>query len=533
MFDLDDLDAQEDVAQVLTPEGEEEPLPTLPGFKPAGHVGGCGKDQRLRLLCLHGGGMNRGVMQLQMSMLFCDKGLKDMVEYECVDGWTIDLDACAPESKISFLMGIPVNVGGEPHCWYYKSPHRSPMELWIDLKKSCDEMIEYIKTNGPWDGLCGFSEGGALVCQLARLAEEGHPDLQEQFKFVLCMSHHWPRPCIQPECRPRNVLRVPSLHILEREGDQYTTNDFEDMVLHWDPDFREVIWHDQGHKPPRLLDERLERFRSFIETFHAGNEQNWKPSFEPDDALHGLRLPLPRRSAAILAKPPPSRPLQVICFPDLAQPSEECFSRLRERLNDVGVGSLLDLMWPGREFPELPEFQGYKGATHPCFRDTDVVPQDVISGSQDIFHGVLGSGQFDGRYVVFIGYGLGAYLALECARALRSRGDSGQPWHLYAVQPPAMFPVPRVGCLGVCEVTCLLPTMETTGERWRFSMATRGAYKVEVVLDSKRAEAKMEERRWLDRLGSKSGAEEVDQLLSKRRTWEDAIAEDLKAALLG
>lgn len=549
MFDFDDVEAQErDAGEVLEPEGDEVPLPSFPNFQPAAHRGGCGAGGRLKLLCLHGGGTNKGVMAMQMSILCCDKRIKPLVEFVCIDGGTY-LPDCSDRAAVRAQFGIPDHIEGDPQKWYMKSPHHAPCETWLEIDSAISLVLSQLKKIGPVDGLCGFSEGGELVCQIARLAQEGHKDLQGAFKFVLCISAHWPKTCTQSDYRPKCPIRVPALFISERIGDEYTPGDYEDCALHWDPSFREVIWHDTGHKLPFLKGYELEHFLVFLEAFHEddaageGSLVTWKPSGEFDRELVGdttpFAFPLPRCTCAVLSPPSSSRPLQIVCFPDLEGPASEkgFVEGLHACLKDAGLVSVVSL--------ERQRFRDFKGqqfaclraSQHPCFQQSDIVPDDVKGTAGRIANTALESGIFDGRHVVFLGIGIGAFLALECARKLTKRLEPGVPWRLYAIRPPAVHPMPSVGALGVCSVTCLLPVEDKAGERWRFAAATRGPFRVEVVLSEQGSKVDMadgdrgQELNMRPGEGGNAELEKLTAVLASRRTWEAAVVDDLRAAL--
>lgn len=366
------------------------------------------------------------------------------------------------------------------------------------LTESIQAVTAHIKRTGPWDGLCGFSQGGEVLSVMARMAEEGEPDLQGQFKFLICFGHLWPK---EEGWRPRCALRVPACHIFERNG-HYPPSDFEHLALYWHPAFREVIPHDQGHKPPRLKDVDLARLRRFLEAFHQGIA--WAAAPDPTN-LRGLCLPMPRRRPAVLSRPTPSRRLPVLCLHDVApgrcEPS--IFDRLMALVReDPDLSSMLEL-----ERPALERFADLDGLVDPApicprFMVGHVVSDAGVATAARIAVDVLVGSALGTRPVVVVGVGVGAYFGLQLAHALKGRG--GFPWRLYAVQPPVVFPVGRPGELGGCDITCLLPLDDTGGERWRLEVATRGPYRVELF----------------------NAAVDPD-------AWADAVVQSLRAALAG
>mmetsp|Transcript_116797 Transcript_116797/g.341984 ORF Transcript_116797/g.341984 Transcript_116797/m.341984 type:complete len:559 (+) Transcript_116797:65-1741(+) len=516
MIDFDDFEEQElRVSDVAEPEGAEEALPEVPGFQPARHEGGSGSGGKLRLLCFHGSRSNAALMERQMHVLFATHTgsqttwLDALAEWECLDGplqmpefvdvppSPVEQESDQPSRKRVLEEGL-----GPPRAWYEKELLGSPQERWSGLQEAIDVAIRSIQERAPLDGLCGFGEGGELVCQLARLAEEGHAELQGAFKFVMTKAARWPKLGNGDGLRPKRPLEIPALHLCELSHRIYSPPDFEDMILHWHPDAREVIWLERekiapgGHKPgmpkpkrrpAKLAGDNLDRARRFLTAFQTEGRERWRPhAASAADALAGLTLPVPRCREAVLTTPSPSRPLQLLCFHDtdgtLGGGELNCriWDAVRKSALHTPLANCLDI-----EAPNLARLMGFQGditgdaPSSAALPRHHAVSQQAAELAGKLAEKVLMESSFDMRPTVFAGIGLGAYFALQCAAALREHG--GHPWRLYAIKPVASFPVPMRGSLGGCGVRCLLHPWDTSGERWRLALATRGPCRVELL----------------------------------------------------
>lgn len=495
MFDFDDVEeAEASGGGILSPEGEDVPLPVLPGFTPASKSGGYGRDGRLKLLCLHGGSVNDKMMELQMRMLWNPaKELLELIECEYpVAPNELLLESMPPAAREAAEQTMQFLPEGSRRMyqWYGKAPLASPDEQWTSLEESIEFLVSHIQRNGPYDGIVGFSQGGEIGAQMCRLAEQGDPRLQGKFKFFMAMAHRWPKPFNRPEFRPVAPIRIPSLHLQEvnAAAGGYPPADYEDLVLHWDESCRAVAWHTQGHKPPRLAGADLEKLRHFIQSFHRG--EPWRPTPDADDYLRGIVLPFPRRTAAVPAPPSPSKPLRVLCFHG-SRPGIETVEALQSMvtaLKNEGLAAQVAIEREDLASLGSAEFSALAPGPQPPSVQTR--PDQSLSPEAWTAAGVLAekavaraaeeSPFSEENPIGFIGIGSGAVVALRAAAEVRRRG--GLAWRLYAVDPPSLFTVPEVGGLRGCEVVCVIPREDTAGERWRFSAATHGPYRVLVTV---------------------------------------------------
>ncbi|CAE7593702.1 unnamed protein product, partial [Symbiodinium sp. KB8] len=113
------------------------------------------------------------------------------------------LGAAAPR----FVMNIPVctihitigtsiqvkpwadqqQAGGEPSLTpeIHVDPAVAQMLCYEEVLAS---LADFLKENGPFDGLCGFDMGACLAFDAARLAQEGDLRFEEKFRYLILFS---------------------------------------------------------------------------------------------------------------------------------------------------------------------------------------------------------------------------------------------------------------------------------------------------------------------------------------------------------
>eukprot|EP00878_Enallax_costatus_P021682 GHUV01022972.1.p1 GENE.GHUV01022972.1~~GHUV01022972.1.p1 ORF type:complete len:239 (+),score=90.46 GHUV01022972.1:478-1194(+) len=121
-------------------------------------------------------------------------------------------------------------------------------------------IMQKIRQLGPFDGICGFSQGGAMASAMVALQRAGLA-LQDvpPFKFVLfigaVMLTH---PRYQPAFRER--VSIPSCHIIGHKD--YVKEHAISLARSFASPI--VIMHNRGHIVPPLANEQLAVLRAFI-----------------------------------------------------------------------------------------------------------------------------------------------------------------------------------------------------------------------------------------------------------------------------
>jgi hypothetical protein len=232
------------------------PTSTLSSTITTGGSGGGGggkKKKLLKVLVLHSFRQNARILQGKTTKL--RSVLRDVAELVYAEsplsyqpmGETLD-------ASIQVFGRIPDTP--KQKCWWHASAdNKEYFGLDITLKY-IDHMF---KTQGPFDGIFGFSQGGALAGILAAMQPFGNV----AFKFVMCISGFASRasahvPLLQP-----SMVTMPSYHVVGSK----------DILV--DPDrsrklhacFKDGILyeHNGGHFVPNLWPN--DKFREFMTPF--------------------------------------------------------------------------------------------------------------------------------------------------------------------------------------------------------------------------------------------------------------------------
>lgn len=196
-----------------------------------------GVDSRPRILCLHGGGVNAQVFELQCRVL-----IKQLEDFRLVfaDGPFLS----EPGPGIAAVYGDR----GPFRCWLKWGPDVKVNMADESIVKFIRQSLHRCKTQdrgtGPWVGLLGFSQGAKIAASLLYdqqiCAQEGSTVQPEEYRFGVLMagraplvslsshsrspalaqpSHNSADPFEYPNRSP-HVLRIPTIHVhgLQDEG---------------------------------------------------------------------------------------------------------------------------------------------------------------------------------------------------------------------------------------------------------------------------------------------------------------------------
>jgi predicted esterase len=148
------------------------PFVTTEHYHPYLHSGGEDSSSRfvaMRILCLHGGGLNAKVMEMQMSGII--EALDPSYEFVFIDG----------EIERGPSPGVPAGTPG-PFFSYHEG-------LEADgVRAACDLIDIVLEEEGPFDGFVGFSQGAAVGISFLLDSEIHQPDKECPFKWILLFS---------------------------------------------------------------------------------------------------------------------------------------------------------------------------------------------------------------------------------------------------------------------------------------------------------------------------------------------------------
>ena len=497
----------------LMPESKAFPFPQGKCF---------GKDGKMKMLYLHGGGVSKTIAQMQLNSTFKEIPQKKQLE------WTIWTGPHA----------VPLGWNGDyslkpfgPNFTVYfeRLPYANcQWETWEGLDKTLVEFKKFIKENGPFDGAMGFDMGGEFLVHVAKLATEGDPDLKEAFRFLILFTTTAPKH-LSPmgKDRIKTPLQIPCVCSWSNSDENHPYMEYEELPLFIHPGYREVIIHKDGHKPPLLKKEQSEfwRLAHFLQAMEKGN--TFAPTDHEDNAVRrNLWLPIhPRVEAA-----PASGKKQLLVVPDPlgAEPDLKAVK-----------DALLEMQQKG----EVIEFKGepFVSSSSPpkpidrlsllievCQASHEVFLKDAASSEVDVkpvtfkedqkinFHcqrsevpsrqllskDIIQDEEHDlrvkalakqllesiklneGQPLALVGFGTGAFIAFAMARELVASGV--KPLGLWLVNPPLRLPwsfTMEPCSLRECPIQVLVDQDSTYGPAWRYEVATSGSFSTAVYVD--------------------------------------------------
>jgi len=154
--------------------------------------------KKMRVLCLHGFDTNAYIMEMQVGMSVLGKRpLWDMFDLVFVDAPHRTADESTVNDIVRTAFGPQDPTVGYRKWWSYRNG------TYDGLEASLRSVAQTISERGPFDGVCGFSQGGTLALhliadQLRRrddpayaLASEPFPP--SKFKFGIVFSAQVPQ----------------------------------------------------------------------------------------------------------------------------------------------------------------------------------------------------------------------------------------------------------------------------------------------------------------------------------------------------
>jgi predicted esterase len=149
------------------------------------------KVSKPRVLCLHGWRCNGEILSMQMAALQAN------ITIEC-----LFIDAPFP-GKGEPDKGIALFYPDRPYYeWFYRNrlikevenEPKSVTTIYENLEESMKYLTDHLESNGPYDGLLGFSQGCSMVTRLANLQQESLKKKKDKiglkniFKFVILIG---------------------------------------------------------------------------------------------------------------------------------------------------------------------------------------------------------------------------------------------------------------------------------------------------------------------------------------------------------
>mmetsp|Transcript_7816 Transcript_7816/g.17530 ORF Transcript_7816/g.17530 Transcript_7816/m.17530 type:complete len:228 (-) Transcript_7816:165-848(-) len=190
--------------------------------------------QRKKILCLHGFRTSGKIMYMQTAAMRFHTPL----QYTFMDG------PCPAEADPDPL--VMEFYPNRPYFEWYQRDRDPPGVR--GMKEATEEVVRFLKTHGPFQGLMGFSQGASLVTTLAHMQQTQHELFRggSLFDFVVLIGGVTP-PLITAE---EAHLLLPSCHIMGTRDHVYVHS--QALTTYYDASSRVVLQHNEGHNIPSL-----------------------------------------------------------------------------------------------------------------------------------------------------------------------------------------------------------------------------------------------------------------------------------------
>jgi predicted esterase len=207
----------------------------------------------MKILCLHGKQQNKSSFRTKLGRL--PSKLKNLAVLTIIDAPHNCVSAVTNDNSVSSPIGEDPNVEAIGKTWYHRNEsgeldHES-------LNVSMNYLREVWSTDGPFDGILGFSMGGTIA---TLMCSEKYSSAYSGIKFVICIGAPHVSTILDDPCCISPDIK--SLHIAG-EADSIVHKD-KSITLSNHYMNPKLLFHPLGHCIP-MKAEYLVWFTSFIE----------------------------------------------------------------------------------------------------------------------------------------------------------------------------------------------------------------------------------------------------------------------------
>lgn len=211
-----------------------------------------GNGVPVRLLALHGFRTSGSILKSQLDFSGFTQDLKGLVHFYPLD---------APHPAVGPPESIVQKVFEGPFYEWWNAVE-DPPGVWTynGWEKTLGAVTEYVQSNGPFDGILGFSQGAALAATLVGMQQNGHA-MQNipPFEICVCISGVDPRSQLGDLAFSKPIT-CKSLHVIGAKDPIHKSSErlTERFVS------PTIIRHDGGHVVPRLEQHALITMKGFF-----------------------------------------------------------------------------------------------------------------------------------------------------------------------------------------------------------------------------------------------------------------------------
>ncbi|KAK3321990.1 serine hydrolase FSH [Apodospora peruviana] len=196
----------------------------------------------MRFLCLHGTGTNSQVFETQLANILYE--LEGNHTYEFVEG-------TSPAPMAAEIQGFFPST--DEYFQYYDQTSAPSMNTALD------QLEGYLASEGPFDGVIGYSQGASLAATYLIRTAQRHPSAPLPFRCAIFFSGGRPLDprsldedrlvLINPDGVTDAVVAMPTANIWGR-NDRLWPGSSEILFKLCDPAVRSSCIHDEGHDIP-------------------------------------------------------------------------------------------------------------------------------------------------------------------------------------------------------------------------------------------------------------------------------------------
>eukprot|EP00199_Chlamydomonas_sp_CCMP681_P002532 CAMPEP_0119102084 /NCGR_PEP_ID=MMETSP1180-20130426/951_1 /TAXON_ID=3052 ORGANISM="Chlamydomonas cf sp, Strain CCMP681" /NCGR_SAMPLE_ID=MMETSP1180 /ASSEMBLY_ACC=CAM_ASM_000741 /LENGTH=323 /DNA_ID=CAMNT_0007086309 /DNA_START=70 /DNA_END=1042 /DNA_ORIENTATION=+ len=211
---------------------------------------------KLRVLCCHSFRTSAAIFASQLKRAQLDVGLGDLVEFVFMDAPNV-ASGHIPKDVASFFTG-------PYHEWMTVTMEGDKLVFdEVGLERSMAAITHMLHTEGPFDGVMGFSQGSVMASSIVALQSAGiaFQDLP-RLKFAVLFAGFKSR-YPQHASAWQQKVTVPSLHIFGDRDElkpecKVLADAFADAI---------ILQHQRGHSIPAFSDLQLAVARTFLSSF--------------------------------------------------------------------------------------------------------------------------------------------------------------------------------------------------------------------------------------------------------------------------
>ncbi|KAL3669822.1 hypothetical protein V7S43_005199 [Phytophthora oleae] len=217
---------------------------------------------KLRVLCLHG--YRQDALKLRGRIAALRRTFKSSVEFVCLDApFEVPYEPTSEEHASNGKTGE--NVKQLKWCDFTRD-EKSGQYLLTRVEEAIEYVANFVKKDGPFDGIFGFSQGGSMASMILQ-RQVNTVESPFAFRFAFFVSAG---AVGDPKYMSDVKVDIPSLHIIG-ETDAVVDNErsltLKDLFVN-----PKVLMHPGGHYIPTNKEPK-DAFRAFFKELREADEE--------------------------------------------------------------------------------------------------------------------------------------------------------------------------------------------------------------------------------------------------------------------